>query len=201
MKYLSENEERHLLRTIREVKGSATELGRQAERDYVIIQCGLMLALRAGELAGLTVGDVRNKEVLWVRPEIAKMGSCGQVPICTELQKILKFYIKLKLQWKESIHDTAPLFVSRNGNALSYPSLRQAVTFWIVRAGLTTTSGGKVVALYSTHSLRHSCLMRMRERGVKIETIQKFARHKSLASTGVYLEATIEELMEAAEMR
>lgn len=195
MKYLSEREEKHLLRTVREIKG------KKAERDYVILQLGFGLALRAAELTGLTVGDVRNRETLHVRSEIAKLGSGGAVPIAKDLQAIIRHYIKLKLTWKESIHDSAPLFVSRIGEPLSKRSLQEAVEGWMIRAGHTTTKAGKTIALYSVHSLRHSCLMRMRERGVRIETIQKFARHKSLASTGIYTEATIEEMAEAAEMR
>jgi len=195
MKYLTEKEEKTLLKTVREIKG------KKAERDYVILQLGFGLALRAAELTGLVVGDVRNKETLYVRPEIAKLSSSGTVPISKDLQAIIRHFIKLKLTWKESIHDTAPLFVSRLDAPLSKRSLQEAIEGWMVRAGLTTISNGKVCALYSAHSLRHSCLMRMRERGVRIETIQKFARHKSLASTGIYTEATLEEMAEAAEMR
>jgi integrase len=195
MKYLSEKEEKTLIRTVREVKG------KKAERDHVIIRIGLGLALRAGELAGLTVGDVRNRETLYVRPEIAKMNSAGTVPISRDLQALIRNFIKLKLIWKEPINDTAPLFVSRNGDPLSKRSLQESIENWMIFSGLTTTRGDDIIPLYSTHSLRHSCLMRMRERGVRIETIQKFARHKSLASTGIYTEATLEEMAEAAEMR
>jgi len=195
MKYLSEKEEKHLLRTVRSTKG------KKAERDYMILQLGFGLALRADELANLTVGDVRNRETLYVRPEIAKLSSSGTVPISKDLQGIIRNFIKLKQTWKESINDAAPLFVSRNGGRLSKRSLQESVEGWMILAGLTTTKDSKVVALYSTHSLRHSCLMRMRERGVRLETVQKFARHKSLASTGIYTEATIDEMIEAAEMR
>lgn len=195
MKYLSLLEEKTLVRTVRDIKG------KKAERDNVIIRMALGLALRAGELAGLTVGDVRNRETLYVRPEIAKMNSAGTIPICKDLQALIRNFIKQKLTWREPINDSEPLFVSRNGDPLSKRSLQEAIETWMIMAGLTTTKNGELVALYSTHSLRHSCLMRMRERGVRIETIQKFARHKSLASTGIYTEATLEEMAEAAEMR
>lgn len=195
MKYLSESEEKTLLRTVREIKG------KKAERDYLILKLALGLALRASELAGLTVGDVRNRETLYVRPEIAKLSSSGSIPISKELQALIRSFIKSKLTMKEPIHDQAPLFVSRNGGRLSKRSLQEAIEGWMIRAGLTTSRAGKTVALYATHSLRHSCLMRMRERGIRLETVQKFARHKSLASTGIYTEATMDELAEAAELR
>jgi site-specific recombinase XerD len=37
----------------------------------------------------------------------------------------------------------------------------------------------------------------MRERGVALEVIQKLAGHSSLASTGIYCEATYQEMEEA----
>ena len=195
MKYLSENEEKRLVRTVREIKGM------KAERDYLLILIVLGLGLRVSELAALTVGDVRNREMLFVRPEIAKLNSGGSLPIARDLQAAIRKFIKLKLSWRESITDSAPLFVSRKGERLSVRSIQESVEGWMIRAGLTTTRKGRVVALFSVHSLRHSCLMRMSERGIRVQAVQKFARHKSLSSTGIYTEATLVELADAAEMR
>ena len=66
MKYLTEKEEKILLSTIREIKG------KRADRDYTIIFLGLNTGLRCSEIIGLNVGDVRNREKVFVRPEIAK---------------------------------------------------------------------------------------------------------------------------------
>lgn len=193
MKYLTEKEEKALLRTVKEIKGE------KAERDRVILELLLGTGLRAAELVGLNVGDLRNKEKLHVRPEIAKRGKERFIPVSADLQRIMKAFFRDKLTRKESIRDDAPLFVSRNGNRLSKRSLQELVEGWLVRAGLTTTKGGKTVALYSAHSLRHTCFKRMQERGVKLTTIQKIAGHASLASTGIYTEATWEEMVEAVE--
>lgn len=195
MKYLSEKEEKTLLRTVREIKG------KKAERDRIILELLVGTGLRAAELVGLNVGDLRNKEKLYVRPEIAKGGKGRFIPVSVDLQRLLKGYFRDKLQWKESIRDDAPLFVSRNGDRLSKRSLQELVEGWVIRSGLTTTKGGAVVALYSAHSLRHSCFKRMLERGVKLPTIQKIAGHATLASTGIYTESTWEELVEAVEAR
>jgi site-specific recombinase XerD len=40
----------------------------------------------------------------------------------------------------------------------------------------------------------------MRERGVSLEVIQKIAGHKSLASTGIYTEASDQEVNEAVHV-
>jgi len=195
MKYLTESEEKTLRRTIKEIKG------RRAERDRVIVDLLLGTGLRAAELVGLNVGDLRGKEKLYVRPEIAKGGKGRFVPVSIDLQRLLKSFFKDKLQWAESIRDGSPLFISRRDQRLSKRSLQELVEYWVIRAGLTTTCEGKTVALYSVHSLRHTCFKRMLERGAKLPTIQKIAGHASLASTGIYTEASWEEMVEAVEAR
>jgi site-specific recombinase XerD len=192
MKYLTEKEEKSLLKTVREIKGV------KAERDAVIIELLLSTGLRAAELVGLNVGDLRGKEKLHVRAEIAKRSKEAFIPVPVDTQRLIKRFIASKMQNKESIRDDAPLFVSRNGERLAKRSLQLLVEQWIIRAGLTASTGE---ALYSVHSLRHTCFKRMQERGVQLTTIQKIARHASLASTGIYTEATWEEMVDAMEAR
>ena len=66
MKYLTEKEEKALLKAVREVRGW------RAERDMAAIELLLGTGLRATELVGLNVGDVRGKEKLHIRKEIAR---------------------------------------------------------------------------------------------------------------------------------
>lgn len=195
MKYLTEKEEKALLKTVREIKGL------QAARDLVIIEVLLGTGLRASELVGLNVGDLRGKEKLFVRPEIAKGKKGRFIPVAVDLQRVLKGFFRDKLAARESIRDDAPLFISRRGRRLSKRSLQELVEAWVIRAGLTTTEAGRVVALYSVHSLRHTCFKRMQERGVALTTVQKIAGHASLASTGIYTEASWEEMVDAVEAR
>jgi site-specific recombinase XerD len=192
MKYLTEREEKTLLKTVREIKGN------KAERDAVIIEFLLATGLRSAELVGLNVGDVRGKEKLHVRAEIAKRSKEAFIPIPVDAQRLIKRFIGRKMQAKESIRDDAPLFISRLGERLAKRSLQLLVEEWLIKAGLVSSTGK---ALYSVHSLRHTCLKRMQERGVLLTTIQKIARHASLASTGIYTEATWEEMVDAMEAR
>lgn len=190
MKYLTIDEQKALVRTVRDTKG--------AERDYVIIETILHTGLRAAEAAVLTVGDVRNRQRLYVRPEMAKRGKGRFVPLNVRIQDVLRKWLARKMSsLHESIEDSAPLFVSRLGGRLSKRSLQEAVEHWMIRSGLTTARDGRTVPLYSVHSLRHSFAKRLIERGVEPATIQKILGHASLASTGVYIEATDQELDEA----
>lgn len=195
MKYMSDHEEKKLVRTVREIKGH------KAERDWFMIYFLLNTGLRLSELHGLNVGDVRQRNKLYVRPETAKFGKGRDVPIVEKVQGHVKRFLALKMKQGELIRDDSPLFVSRLGERLSQRSIQEAVEGWLIRAGLTTTKNGKTVPLYSVHSLRHTCFQRMRERGVALQAIQKIAGHASLASTGIYTEATWEECVEAIEAR
>jgi site-specific recombinase XerD len=194
MKYLTLEEQKTLVKSVKETKG--------AERDYVIIEALLNTGLRASELCAVNVGDVRNKSRLYVQPEAMKNGRGRFVPLNVRIQDLLRKWIAHKMAaLRESIEDGAPLFVTKGGRRLTRQDLTQSVVEkWMVRSGLTTTKGDRTVALYSAHSLRHTCFKRMRERGVSLEVIQKIAGHRSLASTGIYTEATDREVEQAAHV-
>jgi site-specific recombinase XerD len=194
MKYLSLEEQKQLLKTVKETKG--------AERDHVIVEILLHTGLRVSELVAVNVGDVRNKSRLYVQPEAMKNGRGRFVPLNVWIQDTLRKWIAHKMSvLHEGIEDTAPLFVTKGGRRLTRQDLTQSVIEkWMLRAGLTTTRAGAIAALYSSHSLRHTCFKRMRERGVSLEVIQKIAGHKSLASTGIYTEASDQEVNEAVHV-
>jgi site-specific recombinase XerD len=195
LKYLSLNEQKLLMKTIRETKG------KKAERDLVIVDLILNTGLRVSEAVGLTIADVRNKEKLYVRPEIAKRSKGRFIPLNKHIQDVLRHFMKLKLSLlRESINDESNLFISKKKNPLSKRSLQNVIEFWMLKTGLTTTRDGRIVPLYSVHSLRHTCFKRMRERGIALEVIQKLAGHSSLASTGIYCEATYEEMESAVNI-
>lgn len=205
MKYLSLDEQKILLRTVREAKG--------AERDAVIIELILNTGLRVSETAGLVVGDVRNKQRLFVRPEIAKRKqrktpdgkprvNSRFVPLHVKVQDLMHTWIRTKLgKLHESIEDAAPLFVTRSGEAMTKRAIENVVQKWMIKAGLIT---GTENALFTVHSLRHTFAIRFLERNghstKALRALQKILGHATLASTGVYLEATDAEMAETMHM-
>jgi len=194
VKYLSLNEQTQLIKTVKVTKG--------ATRDYVIIEMLLQTGLRASELCAVNIGDTRNKARLYIQPEAMKNGRGRFVPLNVKLQDLLRKWLAYKMsELHENIEDGAPLFMTKSGRRLTRQDLTQSIVEkWIVRAGMTTTREGETVALFSSHSLRHTCFKRMAERGVSLPVIQKIAGHKTLASTGVYLEASDQEIDEAVHV-
>ena len=191
MKYFKEFEQKALLKTVSQTKG------KKAERDHFLMFFLFKTGLRLTELVSLNLGDVRNREKLWVREETAKRSKPREIPLSAEVQKRIKQFIKNKLVWGESIADNAPLFVSKRGNRLSKRMVQVLVGDWCIKADLYIEKDGKKKGMYSTHSLRHSFAMRLRERDRRIESVQKLLGHSSLASTGVYTEPDWQELEDA----
>ena len=187
MKYLLEPEERRLHQILAD--------SRSATRDRVIIELVLNTGLRIQEARLLNVGDLFDdheiKRHLVVRAETAKRCKAREIPLNSAIRPLLADFMKWKHKKGESADPSAPLFISRSGNRIAQRSLQDLASRWYARAGLQG---------YSFHSLRHSYSMRLRRRAVKLETIQKLLGHSTLQATGIYLEPSREELIDAVEL-
>jgi len=86
--------------------------------------------------------------------------------------------------------------VSRKGGRVAQRTIQDMVEKWYIKAGLTDADGK---AKYVTHSLRHSFAMKLRRKGINLERIQKLLGHASLQATGIYLEPSREDMIEAVE--
>ncbi len=198
MKYLSQDEQTKLLKTVKETKG--------AERDRVIIETLLNTGLRASEFVAVNVGDVRGKERLYIQPEAMKNGRGRSVPIHVGLQDLFHKWLAFKMgTLHERIEDNSPLFVTKGGRRLTRQDLTQSIVEkWMFRSGLTTTRNDKIVPIGSAHTLRHTFAIRFLERNghssKALRSLQKILGHKSLAATGIYIEATDKEMSETMHM-
>lgn len=192
MKYLFENEERQLLKLLRDSKS--------AIRDKTIIELVLNMGLRVQEVRLLNVSDVWNgltlRSHLIVRPETAKRCKSREVFLNSHISKVLKDYLRWKREKGESMEPIAPLFVSKKGGRAAQRTLQDMVEKWFVKAGLVDAKGH---ALYTFHSLRHSFAMNLRRRGINLERIQRLLGHASLQATGIYLCPSKEDLIEAIQ--
>jgi site-specific recombinase XerD len=52
---------------------------------------------------------------------------------------------------------------------------------------------------FTFQSLRHTFALKLRRRGVSLERVQKLLGHTSLQATGIYLEPSKEDLIEALQ--
>src|SRR5690606_11540768 len=99
--------------------------------------------------------------------------------------KALKTFLAFKRARGESMELGAPLFVSKKGDRVGQRALQEMAEKWFLKAGLLNPNGE---ARFTFHSLRHTFAMRLRNRGVSLERVQKLMGHASLQATGIYLE-------------
>ncbi len=192
MKYLLEHEERTLLKTLRDSKTSI--------RDLTIIELVLNTGLRCQELRLLNVSDIFNgmtiRDHLHVRKETAKRCKAREIFLNSHISKVLKAFIAFKRSNEGPLEPQAPLFISKKGGRVGQRTIQDMVEKWFVKAGLVDAKGQ---SRYSFHSLRHSFATKLRRRGVSLERIQKLLGHSSLQATGIYLEPSREDLIEALQ--
>lgn len=136
-------------------------------------QTGLMIriafdtALRASELMRLRVCEVKGQQLDF----LAKGRITRHTFIKRETAKLLKAYIE-----KNGIEDY--LWPGNCDGHLAYNTLRRQIEKPFKELGLEG---------FHPHSLRHSCVADLEERGATVEEIYAFLGHRNLKSTQHYL--------------
>jgi integrase/recombinase XerC len=187
--YLTEVEEKILFNFLKNRKD------KQAERDFVLLKLCRVTGLRRGEALALDVCDVMGKAQIEINERIAEKGATGEVYLPVETQEILRRFLRLKREWKESLDDDAPLFVSKKGGRLSLRAFNDIMDKWCRVAGIPR---------YTPHALRHTKAHRIMddvkhlsddEKKKALLFTNKQLRHKSINSTMIYTAPTKEEML------
>ena len=155
-------------------------------RDRAMVEAMVLAGLRRCEVLGLRLGDVQvaDRRVFVVD---GKGGHQRFTPMANRFFTTLGRY----LDEERPTTDTDRVFVVLKGRSrgrpLSADGLDEVLAGARHRAGLT---------LGTCHQLRHTCLTRLREAGMALETVQAQAGHRSIESTRVYLHLTNDWLAE-----
>jgi integrase/recombinase XerC len=178
--FLTEEEKRTLLKTIRSQKGW------QANRDLVIVNLFLHTGIRLSELVGLNITDVNLLE-----KRITIQAKGGQIVnrfLNTKLRTILNRYLKER---KQIFTDSQALFLSQLMKRIATRQIQRRLDQWIVKAGISKR--------ITPHSLRHSFATGLYARTSNILVVQQALGHASIATTQIYshlLDASFEEALE-----
>lgn len=168
--YLTEKQVKHLL----DITEKTSPRG-SYWRDYAIILTFVYAGLRLSELVMLNVGDVDLED------GGIKLNRKGRkidfLPLNEELGATLREYVGRR---KRLDAKTDALFLSKLGNRLSPRSVHYIVKKYLRKAGFTD---GK----YSAHSLRHTFISLHFKRGTPLSEIQRFAGHKQIQTTQIYI--------------
>ena len=125
---------------------------------------------RASELCALTPYTIKAGSVLMFR---GKGSASGRHPLTPEEIILLEPYLE---------------HPCRGGLLFG---IKRGMLYKLVRE--LCESIGLPQSKQSPHMLRHTCIKHALARGAKLEEVQKFVGHKSLASTGVYAKCSEEE--------
>jgi len=141
-------------------------------RMYAIVELFLQTGIRIGELAALTMDDVKPGE-LFIK---AQEGHAERtVPLNKAAMEGISAYLKAR---NENGKNNA-LFITKTGNPLLIRNIRTAIDRYFRLAGI---EGAKV------NDLRHTFIAHHLMAGTSIQVLSKLVGHKRSSTTEKYLE-------------
>lgn len=157
-------------------------------RDRAILLLLARLGLRAGDIVGLTLGDID-----WANARIAVCGKGRRrqwLPLSQDVGDALLQYISLR----GAGHQRDALFVTVRPprRALHRRSVSNVTLAALQRAGISSSNGG------GAHLFRHSAATAMLREGVSLSGVGAVLRHRSLSTTTHYAKVDYALLLEVA---
>jgi integrase/recombinase XerD len=165
------------------------ETGNNGLRDRVALSLSIMSGMRIGEIAALTIGDVRGLdgkavEVINLSRHQTKGNRSRRVFISDELRKLLNVYLAQISQLDDG---RAFIRSTRTGSHFSNVSLSLRFKAIYAQAGIRTSS----------HSGRRTFATRLNAAGIGMRTIQNALGHANIQTTALYCDVTDDQLANA----
>jgi len=146
------------------------------------------LALRAGDVAGLRLGDID-----WCHATLRVAGKSrreDRLPLPQEVGDAMLAYLKRARPGTASDHVFLRMYAPRR--PLSRSAISHLVADAIARAGVAAPAHG-------AHVLRHSAATSMLSRGASLEEIARLLRHRSIQTTAIYSKVHVKMLRRVAQ--
>ena len=169
-------------------------------RDCVAMMFGLEAGLRTSEVLKIRISDVwfgdGARPWLDLPANFNKKCKAGQIFLSRRITEALGLYIPIRKSWLRVGEEDAPLIVSRprkNDRGLSMTKVQifHMVRFWAKLAGIRN---------FRFHDLRHTfATFAMAVDNSNLRVVQDLMRHRSLASTQIYLHPTHAQLQNVIE--
>ncbi len=148
------------------------------QRDFAIMLLLFSTGLRAAELSGLQVEDVDwQRGLITVRR--GKGGKFRVVPLGGKVERALDRYLDGR--------ETGPLFLTKDGEPLSYAALRE----------ILRRRGNKAGVRANPHKWRHSAAIQYLRSGGRVENLRAMLGHSTLDMTLHYARVAGVDLAEA----
>jgi integrase/recombinase XerD len=153
-------------------------------RMYAIVEIFLQTGVRIGELANLSVDDVKDTELFIKSQE-------GHDQRSVPLNKAAKEAVTLYLNVRKDNGKSNALFITKTGNPLLIRNIRTAIDRYFRIAGI---EGAKV------NDLRHTFIAHHLMAGTSIQTLSKLVGHKRTSTTEKYLEIVKGQKMDKVKL-
>jgi site-specific recombinase XerD len=141
-------------------------------RTYAIVELFLQTGLRIGELANLTIPDVKDTELHIATQE-------GHPERMVPLNKAAKDALNNYLGIRNKNTTNQALFITKTGKALLIRNIRTAIDRYFRIAGIENAK---------VNDLRHTFIAHHLMAGTPITTLSKLVGHKRLSTTEKYLD-------------
>ena len=147
-------------------------------RDRAILALLIGCALRRGELAALTVEELRQREGRWVLPDLrGKQGRIRTVPVPSWVKQAVDAWTEAAGLSSGRLFRSLPRHGGAPGGSISPQAILDLVRFHAARLGLDIRP----------HDLRRTCAKLCRAAGGELEQIQLLLGHASVQTTERYL--------------
>lgn len=141
-------------------------------RTHAIVELFLQTGLRIGELANLSISDVRESELHVAAQE-------GHLERMVPLNRAGREALNNWLKARGSAGKSQALFITKTGRSLLIRNIRTAIDRYFKVAGIEDAK---------VNDLRHTFIAHHLISGTPITTISKLVGHKRLSTTEKYLE-------------
>ena len=154
-------------------------------RIYAIVELFLQTGVRIGELANLTLDDMKTGEL----HVAAQEGHAERnVPLNKAAKEALDRYLAIRVTTSTS---SKALFITKTGRPLLIRNIRTAIDRYFRIAGI---EGAKV------NDLRHTFIAHHLMAGTPITTLSKLVGHKRLSTTERYLELVKDKASDSVKL-
>lgn len=156
---------------------------RQDLRIAAIVEILLQTGLRIGELANLTIEDIKNNS-LYIRAY--ENNPAREIPLNKAAKIALEQYLKIRPQSSEK-----KIFLTKSGKPFLVRNIRNSINRYFRNAGINDAC---------VNDLRHTFIYHQLAAGAPLSLISKIVGHKKIISTKRYLDLVKGQIKEKTKL-
>jgi integrase len=204
-RFLEHDQWEALLATVADMPRDTERQLRHYERTRFLVALLYLLGPRVSEVANHTMGSFIQIRGRWWWNVTGKGRKTARIPVNQDMLRALRDYRAfLRLPPLPSPGETTPLILNLKGTAgitdnMIYRIVKALVIRAAARLEVTACDSAERLRQASTHWFRHTSITHQADAGIRLNFLQRSARHAKLETTGLYLHTEEEEWHEAME--